>query len=158
VNQVLQAEFRRALGHFATGLVVVTGSDQSGPAGFTCQSFFSLSLDPPLVALAPSMSSSSWPRVSSSGAIGISILARHQESLARLFSVTGADKFADIDWWPGSSGAPRVGGALGWLDCQIQKTYEAGDHYLVVALVEQLEIGIGEPLLFYRGGFSACSA
>src|ERR1700689_1227394 len=58
-----QGEFRTVLGHFASGVVIVTGGEERRPTGFTCQSFFSLSLDPPLVAFAPGKSSTSWPRV-----------------------------------------------------------------------------------------------
>ena len=70
-----QGEFRATLGHFASGVVVVTGMHREGPVGFTCQSFFSLSLDPPLVALAPGKSSTSWPRVAEAGTFCANILA-----------------------------------------------------------------------------------
>lgn len=153
-----QGEFRTALGHFASGVVVVTGSQDGHPAGLTCQSFFSLSLDPPLVAFAPGKKSTSWPRVSSSGCVCINVLAAEQESLARTFSQSGADKFAGVGWSPTGNGAPRLHGALAWLDCEVEESHEAGDHYLVVARVTELQTGPGEPLLFYRGGFGAFEA
>lgn len=148
-----QGEFRTVLGHFASGVVLVTGAHDGHPAGLTCQSFFSLSLDPPLIAFAPSKKSTSWPRVSSSGSVCVNILSADQESLARTFAQTGADKFAGVGWSPAANGAPRLHGALAWLDCDIEDSHEAGDHWLVVARVTDLETGHGDPLLFYRGGF-----
>lgn len=146
-------EFRAVLGHFASGVVLATGMGKGHPAGLTCQSFFSLSLDPPLVALAPGRSSTSWPRVSSTGHLCLNVLASDQEALARTFANSGADKFAGVGWSPGGNGAPRLHGSLAWIECVIEQTHEAGDHYLVVARVEDLETGSGQPLVFYRGGF-----
>ena len=86
------SEFRAVLGHFASGVVLVTGMHDDRPAGFTCQSFFSLSLAPPLVALAPGKSSTSWPRLSNAGRMCANVLAEEQEGLAMTFAVTEADK------------------------------------------------------------------
>jgi len=91
-------EFRTVLGHFASGLTLITGIHDGKPAGFTCQSFFSLSLEPPLIAFAPGKTSSSWPKVASSGSVCVNILAADQEALARTFSQTGADKFMGVGW------------------------------------------------------------
>jgi 3-hydroxy-9,10-secoandrosta-1,3,5(10)-triene-9,17-dione monooxygenase reductase component len=148
-----QGEFRTVLGHFASGVVVVTGGHEHSPTGFTCQSFFSLSLDPPLVALAPGKSSTSWPRVAEAGAFCANVLADDQEALARTFATSGADKFAGVGWSPAPTGVPRLHGALAWVDCTIATVHDAGDHHLVVARVVGLESGPGRPLLFYRGGF-----
>lgn len=145
--------FRAVLGRFASGVVVVTGMHHGGPAGFTCQSFFSLSLEPPLVAFAAGKSSSSWPKASLTGNLCINVLTAGQEALARTFSDPSADKFAGVGWTPAGHGAPRLEGALAWIDCVVQSAQEAGDHYLVVGRVLELEAREGEPLLFYRGGF-----
>jgi len=155
---VEKGEFRPVLGHFASGVVLVTGVHDGRPAGFTLQSFFSLSLEPPLIALAPGKSSTSWPRASSSGRLCVNILAADQEGLARTFANTGADKFAGVGWSDGSNGAPRLHGALAWIDCSVEDVREAGDHYLVVARVEALESNPGQPLLFYRGGYGGFQA
>jgi 3-hydroxy-9,10-secoandrosta-1,3,5(10)-triene-9,17-dione monooxygenase reductase component len=155
---VEQGEFRATLGHFATGVVVITAMHRHSPVGLTCQSFFSLSLDPPLVALAPGKSSTSWPRVAEAQAFCANVLGTDQEALARTFAHTGADKFAGVGWSPAPTGPPRLHGALAWVDCQIETVHEAGDHYLVVARVVDLETGTGQPLLFYRGGFGAFEA
>lgn len=150
-----KGHFRAVLGHFASGVVLVTGMHEDHPAGFTCQSFFSLSLEPPLVAIAPGKSSTSWPKVSSSGAICVNILTTDQEGLAWTFSQSGADKFAGVGWSPGANGAPRLHGSLAWMDCNVVDVHEAGDHWLVTARVLELESGAGQPLLFYRGGFGS---
>jgi 3-hydroxy-9,10-secoandrosta-1,3,5(10)-triene-9,17-dione monooxygenase reductase component len=145
--------YRAVLGHFASGVVVVTGMHDDGPAGFTCQSFFSLSLDPPLIALAPGKSSTSWPKASLSGNLCVNVLAAEQEAVARTFADSSADKFAGLGWSPAAHGAPRIEGALAWIDCMVETVQEAGDHWLVVARVVDLEANEGEPLLFYRAGF-----
>jgi len=153
-----EGEFRAVLGHFASGVALVTGLHHGQPAGLTCQSFFSLSLDPPLIAVAPGRSSTSWPGVSSTGNICVNVLASDQEALARTFAKSGAEKFAGVGWTPAANGAPRLYGALAWIDCTIQESRETGDHFLVVARVEDLESGTGHPLLFYRGGFGGFEA
>jgi len=153
VTSIEKGEFRAALGHFASGVVIVTGVHEGHPTGFTCQSFFSLSLDPPLVAMAPGKASTSWPRVAEGGNLCANILAADQESLARTFANSGADKFAGVGWLAGPSGAPHLHGALVWIDCAIETVHDAGDHHLVVARVLGLEVGAGQPLLFYRAGF-----
>ncbi len=150
-----QAQYREVLGHFASGVVIVTGAagEGSGPAALTCQSFFAVSLDPPLVALSPSRTSKSWPAIEASGAFCANVLASTQESLCRAFASSGGDKFAGVGWSGGVTGAPRLHDALAWIDCSIESTQEAGDHLLVLGRVHSLELGRGEPLLFYRGGF-----
>jgi len=148
-----EAHFRTVMGHFATGVVVITGADDDGPTGFTCQSLFSLSLDPPLVAFAPGRKSTSWPRVSAGGRVCVNVLSSDQEDLARTFARSGADKFAGVGWSASPAGAPRLHGSLAWIDCTITEVHDGGDHHLVVARVDELGSGPGQPLVFYRGGF-----
>ncbi len=152
-SAIEQAEFRTVLGHFASGVVVVTGHGEHGPVGLTCQSFFSVSLDPPLIAFAPSAASSSWPRIEAAGTCTVNVLADSQEAVARGFARSGVDKFAGVGWSPGAEGAPRIHDSLAWLDCRIERVVEAGDHRLVLGRVTGLATGGGEPLLFYRGAF-----
>jgi flavin reductase (DIM6/NTAB) family NADH-FMN oxidoreductase RutF len=157
-NSVDKGEFRTTLGHLASGVVVVTAVHDGRPAGFTCQSFFSLSLDPPLIALAPGKSSTSWPKVAEAGTFCANILSDGQEALARTFAHSGADKFAGVGWSPAPNGPPRLHGALAWIECDIETAHDAGDHHLVIARVVGLETGTGHPLLFYRGGFGGFEA
>ncbi|MDA8043972.1 MAG: flavin reductase family protein [Actinomycetota bacterium] len=152
------SEYRAVLGHFASGITLITGLWEMQPVGLTCQSFFSVSLDPPLIAISPGRSSTSWPLISSGGSFCVNVLTDDQEALARSFAQSGSDKFAGVGWAAGSGGVPRIEGALAWLDCRIRDIYEAGDHWLVTAEVIQLAHGTGQPLLFYRGGFASVNS
>jgi flavin reductase (DIM6/NTAB) family NADH-FMN oxidoreductase RutF len=153
------AEFRRVLGNFATGVTVVTAPATDGetdPAGFACQSFSSLSLDPPLVAFMVGRTSTTWPRIARAGAFCVNILGAHQGELCRGFAVPGADKFAGVayDAAP-TSGSPRLAGALAWIDCTIHAVHTGGDHLIVVGRVDALDTGDEDraPLLFHKGRF-----
>jgi 3-hydroxy-9,10-secoandrosta-1,3,5(10)-triene-9,17-dione monooxygenase reductase component len=151
---VSAAVFRDTLGRFGSGVVVVAGRDAAGPTGLACQSFFAASLDPPLVAVSPSIGSASWRRVASTGAFAVSVLAAGQRRLCLAFGRGGPrDKFAASGWDPAPSGSPFLHGALAWLDCRISATYPAGDHFLVLGEVTFLRARSGDPLIFYRGAF-----
>ncbi|MCX5056282.1 MULTISPECIES: flavin reductase family protein [unclassified Streptomyces] len=154
-----QPEFRRVLGAFATGVTVVTApatADGAGPAGFACQSFSSLSLDPPLIAFMVGRTSTTWPRIARAGAFCVNILGAHQGALCRAFAVSGADKFTGVayDGAP-VSGSPRLTGAVAWIDCTIHAVHMGGDHLIVVGRIEALGTGAAsdEPLIFHRGRF-----
>ncbi|WP_370077284.1 flavin reductase family protein [Streptacidiphilus sp. MAP12-16] len=151
---------RAVLGHFCTGVTVISAIAADGtPAGFACQSFSSLSLDPPLISFNVARTSSSWPRIAHSGRFCVSVLAADQGELCRTFAVsssTGTDKFADVDWTPTpGTGSPRLAGALAWIDCSIHAVHIGGDHLIVLGRVCDLSAARDDtgPLLFYRGGF-----
>ncbi|MFI8322731.1 flavin reductase family protein [Streptomyces sp. NPDC085529] len=155
------AEFRRVLGHFASGVTLVTTTTgDAGPTGFACQSFASLSLDPPLVAFMVARTSTTWPRIAAAGTFCVNILGADQGPLCRAFAVSGADKFAGVEWSPAPvTGAPRLAGVPAWIDCTITAVHTGGDHLIVVGRVEALdavEQG-GDPLLFHRGRFGGFS-
>ncbi|MFD9002744.1 flavin reductase family protein [Streptomyces sp. NPDC059582] len=155
-----QGEFRRVLGTFATGVTVVTAPPADGehsPAGFACQSFSSLSLDPPLVAFMVGRTSTTWPRIARAGVFCVNVLAERQGELCRAFAVSGADKFAGVGHEPAPvSGAPRLTGALAWIDCTVHAVHTGGDHLIVVGRVDALgaDEGDGAPLVFHRGRFA----
>ncbi|MFF7184990.1 flavin reductase family protein [Streptomyces sp. NPDC008222] len=152
-------EFRRVLGHFATGVTVITapaGDGESGPAGFACQSFSSLSLDPPLVVFLVGRTSRTWPRIARACVFCVNVLGAHQGELCRGFAVSGGDKFAGVDHGPAPfSGSPRLAGAPAWIDCAIHAVHTGGDHLIVVGRVAALGTGDGTdaPLLFHKGRF-----
>jgi len=148
-----EARFREVLGHFATGVAVVTAMEDGNPVGFTCQAFTSLSLDPPMVALAPGKNSTSWPRIVRVGRFCVNVLADDQEALSRDFAKSGGDKFTGVGWRPAGNGAPLLDGVLAWIECVFVEAHDAGDHELVVGRVEDMGVNGGRPLLFYRGGF-----
>ncbi|MET8967948.1 flavin reductase family protein [Streptomyces hydrogenans] len=155
------AEFRRVLGHFASGVTLVTTVDEAGPTGFACQSFASLSLDPPLVAFMVARTSTTWPRIAAAGTFCVNILGADQGPLCRSFAVSGADKFAGVEWTPTPvTGTPRLTGTPAWIDCAITAVHTGGDHLIVVGRVEALgtDDTDTEPLLFHRGRFGRFSA
>ncbi len=153
------ARFRQVLGHFCTGVTVITTADRAGPAGFACQSFAALSLDPPLVLFCPSRTSATWPRIEQAGHFCANVLASGQRELARVFGTSGVDKFAGLRWSACSSGDPVLDGVLTWAGCAVQTVHEAGDHFVVLGRVTELgECVAGQPLLFYRGRFASTAA
>ena len=145
---------RDVLGHFASGVTVVTAQGDEGPIGFTCQSFSSLSLDPPLVAIAPARKSRTWPRLRDLGRFCVNVLAEDQTDLSVAFARSGADKFAGVPWRSSRTGQPVLEGVVAWIDCELWAEYDGGDHTLVAARVLDLGADPGRrPLLFHRGAY-----
>jgi 3-hydroxy-9,10-secoandrosta-1,3,5(10)-triene-9,17-dione monooxygenase reductase component len=146
---------RHVLGHYPTGVAVVTAMGTDGPIGLSMNSFTSVSLEPPLVLFCPALSSASWPLLRQAGAIAINVLSAGQESISRLFAARVPDRFDGIDWTAGSNGAPLLADALGWLECRIQAEYPAGDHTVVIAEIDRMGVhdAIAEPLVFFRGSY-----
>jgi 3-hydroxy-9,10-secoandrosta-1,3,5(10)-triene-9,17-dione monooxygenase reductase component len=148
------AKFRQVLGHFTTGITVVTAAPDGVPVGLAVGSFASVSLDPPLVAFFPDKSSSSWPKIEAAGVFCVNILAEAQEEVCRRFASKAEDKFTGLGWSPTASGSPLLDGVLAWIDCDIDSVVEAGDHYCVMGRVRDLAVAHdGAPLLFFRGGY-----
>ncbi len=148
--------FRHVLGHFASGITVVTSLDGDAPVGFACQSFASLSLDPPLVLFCPSNTSSSWPRIWQTGRFCVNVLAADQQEVCQAFAARGGDKFTDVRWSVSGNGTAILDDVLAWVDCTIQEVHEAGDHYVVIGRVEELHTQRQHrPLLFFRGDYAA---
>jgi 3-hydroxy-9,10-secoandrosta-1,3,5(10)-triene-9,17-dione monooxygenase reductase component len=146
-------DMRAVLGHFCTGIAVITGHDGHQPLGFTCQSVTSVSLDPPYVSFSPARTSTSWPLIRPTGRMCINILAHDQEGVCAQFARRGGDKFSAIDWTSARNGAPRIDGALATIEADLEFEHEAGDHTIVVAHVTALGARPGRPLLFFRGGY-----
>jgi flavin reductase (DIM6/NTAB) family NADH-FMN oxidoreductase RutF len=154
-------EFRRALGHFATGVTVVTTVDAEGrPAGLTASAVSSLSLAPPLVLVCVSQHANCYPAFQVGGRFAVNVLAADQEAVARRFassSLTGAQKFETVAYHQSALGLPVLKDALTELECSILHAYPGGDHTIFVGQVEATESrgDLGrEPLLYYRGRFS----
>ena len=148
------AKFRQVLGHFPTGVTVITAANDGVPVGMAVGSFASVSLEPPLVAFFADKSSSSWPKIAPTGAFCVNILGEHQEDVCRRFASKEPDKFAGLGWSPAGSGSPLLDGVIAWIDCDIQEVTEAGDHLCVLGAVRELDVGHdGPPLLFFRGGY-----
>jgi 3-hydroxy-9,10-secoandrosta-1,3,5(10)-triene-9,17-dione monooxygenase reductase component len=153
-----EATFRQVLARFATGVVVVTGATEAGPAGLTCQSFSSLSLDPPLVLLSTARSSTTWPRIAATGRFAVNVLAGDQQDVSTRFAVSGGDKFAGLAWRPGALGNPLIDGAIAHVECDVHALHEGGDHEIVIGRVRAIEapgLDSGSPLVYYRSRYRA---
>jgi flavin reductase (DIM6/NTAB) family NADH-FMN oxidoreductase RutF/DNA-binding IclR family transcriptional regulator len=151
--------FRSALGHFPTGVAVITAVLDDAPVGMAVGSFTSVSLEPPLVAFLPDRGSTTFPRIRAAGSFCVNVLAGDQESVCRSFAAKGSDKYAGISWRPASSGAPVLDGAVAWIDCDIDTIHDAGDHFIVVGRVRELQAETDRtPLLFFKGGYGRFSS
>ncbi|MBA2505971.1 MAG: flavin reductase family protein [Thermoleophilaceae bacterium] len=150
------AGFREAIGHFATGLAIVTAP---GPAGATTNAVTSLSLDPLLVLACLDRGSRTLDAIRASGRAGISVLAAEQEDVARGFAskASHAEKFATVSHRD-DHGVPLIDGAIAWLAGPVHQLMPGGDHEIVVIAVEAYGAPGGEPLLFHRGAYGALPA
>ena len=141
---VPSAVMREVLGHFVSGIVVITAVGPAGPLGFTCQSFASLSLDPPLVSFAPARTSTTWPQIRAVGAFCVNVLAAGHEELSAAGSPARA--WTSSPGWtgiPGRPGSPVLDGVSAWIDCTLWNEYDGGDHTVVVGLVQRPGRGAG---------------
>ena len=155
LNEESSRRFRDVLGRFCTGVTVVTSMSGGRPVGMTCQSFTSVSLDPPLVLFCPAKTSRAWPQMQRAGFFCVNLLSHDQLELSDAFARKGVDKFAGVSWRESATGAPLLDGVLGWVDCTIYAVHEAGDHYVVIGRV--MDLGVEEaphPLLFYKGQYA----
>ena len=154
LGKIDSERFRKVLGHYPTGISVVTAMSSDGPVGMVVGTFTSVSLDPPLVAFMPAKSSTSWPLIRDAGAFCANVLSAEQEELCRNFSKRGGNKFEGVEWTPGASGSPVLDGVIAWVDCDIDQIVESGDHYIVIGRVRDLDIVQSvTPLAFFRGEF-----
>lgn len=151
-----QRAFRDTLGHFASGVTIISGMDQAGPIGFTCQSFYSVSMEPPLISFSVMTSSTTYPRIRETGRFAVSVLSHHQHGVSSQFARKGADKWAGVSWEQTAAGNPVIEESLAWLDCEIWAEHEAGDHHIVIGRVLETSPARAhrhEPLLFFKGAY-----
>jgi 3-hydroxy-9,10-secoandrosta-1,3,5(10)-triene-9,17-dione monooxygenase reductase component len=152
-------DFRRVLGHFATGVTIITAMDGDEPVGVAANSFTSVSLDPPLVLFCVGRTSTTWPRIEQARRFAVNILGEHQEELSRLFATRGVDRFAQVEWHGGVGGSPVLHDVLAYVDCEFWAEYDGGDHIIVVG--RALDLGVTHhagPLLFYQGQYVRVTA
>ncbi|HEV2129737.1 MAG TPA: flavin reductase family protein [Longimicrobiaceae bacterium] len=150
------SEFRRVLGHFPTGVAVVTGRRADGtPCGLTLNAFCSVSLEPALILVCIEHTAVSHDCILDTGAFAVNVLEQtHGERLARRFSTWGTgDKFRGIPYREEASGAPVLADALAWIDCRVWNSYPGGDHTIFVGEVIAADAHEGAPLVYYRGGY-----
>lgn len=147
------AEFRTALGLFATGVTIVTARAPDGQlVGLTASSFNSVSLSPPLVLWSLSQAARSMPAFQQGSHYAINILAADQQALAQRFANPHVDRFADLSFTEGVSGAPLISGCVATFECFNRSRYVEGDHVIFVGEVEHCEHRGGVPPLLYHGG------
>jgi flavin reductase (DIM6/NTAB) family NADH-FMN oxidoreductase RutF len=147
-------ELRRVMGHFATGVTVITSIRTSGELhGLTANAFTSVSLIPPLLLVCVDKKAESYPCFDESRIFTVNVLAADQEAISRKFAVTGGDKFTGVSYRIGANGAPIIDGALAYLECRVTEKIDGGDHTIYIGEIEQAETKEGKPLLFFRGGY-----
>jgi len=148
--------FRDTLGHYASGITIIGALEADIPVGFTCQSFYSVSTEPPLVSFSVMLNSTTYPRIRETGKFSVNVLSHSQHNISDQFARTGTDKWAGIQWMPTQAGNPVIANTLMWLDCDIFAEYEAGDHYIVIGKVNEMSSAnwhTREPLLYFRGQY-----
>jgi flavin reductase (DIM6/NTAB) family NADH-FMN oxidoreductase RutF/DNA-binding IclR family transcriptional regulator len=157
---VAARDFRRALGHYPTGVAVVTARQHDGTqVGMVVGTFTSVSLDPPLVGFLPDRTSTTWPLIRDAGRFCVNVLAAGQEHVCRAFVTKAADRFEVHGAGDTAGGSPRLAGTVLWIDCDLDAVLPAGDHDMVLGRVRDLGVpeGAGLPLLFVRGGYGSPS-
>jgi flavin reductase (DIM6/NTAB) family NADH-FMN oxidoreductase RutF len=149
-----QAEFRRIMGHFASGVTVITACREGACYGITVSSFCSLSLEPPLVLICIDRRNSSHELIPQVGVFAVNILAENGEWLSRHFASREPDKFAKVGYRLGEHGAPLLNDALATIECRLVEQYPGGDHSIFVG--EVLNVAAQDdrrPLLYFRSGY-----
>lgn len=150
------SSFRQALGHYASGITVITSHIDDEPIGFTCQSFYSVSMSPPLVSFSVMSSSASYPKIRQAGRFAVNILSGEQVKISNQFARRGTDKWHGVEWQESPLGNPIIAGSLHWLDCEIHTEHTAGDHLIVIGEVKALnlqEVTASQPLLYFKGQY-----
>jgi 3-hydroxy-9,10-secoandrosta-1,3,5(10)-triene-9,17-dione monooxygenase reductase component len=159
-TRVSGAEMRRVLGHFATGVTVLTARVGGEPVGMVANSFTSVSLEPPLVLICAGADSDTWPRIREAERFCVNVLGHDQRELAISFARKGTDRYAGVELAGDGEGPPRLAGVIAHVECRIWAEHPGGDHTIVVGEVLELAVSdedaerLEEPLIFYRGGFT----
>ncbi len=152
-------DFRNALGTFATGVTVITAAGPDGKlVGLTCNSFASVSLNPPLVLWSLGVYSPSMPVFQNASHFAVNVLGESQRHLAVQFATRSDNKFAGVAWEPGLGQAPILAGTVASFQCRTADRYYGGDHVIFLGAVEAYAYNSTEPLLFARGGFGHFSS
>jgi flavin reductase (DIM6/NTAB) family NADH-FMN oxidoreductase RutF len=158
VSGFTSKDFRATVGTFATGVTVITTRGDEHSYGMTANAFSSVSLDPPLVLVCVISPSEGRDRIAQNGCFAVNILHAEQEPISRYFASRdrprGRDAFGEVSHKLGASGSPIIDGVVGYLDCKLHTSHDAGDHEIFIG--EVLELGFspdGTPLVFHGGGY-----
>ncbi len=154
---VASADFRRALGCFATGVTIITLDDNGEVHGMTANAFTSVSLDPPLVLVCVDHKARTHAHLHARKRFGVNVLAEGQRAVSDYYAraershAEAEEAGASFDRTP--HGTPVLHDALAYLECRLETVYEAGDHSIFIAEVEDVVVCDGDPLLFFRGKY-----
>ena len=149
-----KSEFRRLLGHFATGVTIITTFDSAKkPFGMTANAVTSLSLVPPLMLICVDKGADCYSCFDSSKVFTVNVLAEGQEALSRKFATKGVDKFEGVGWRAGNNGCAILDDAVAHMECHVTQVIDGGDHTIYLGEVDAGDANETAPLLFYRGGY-----
>jgi len=153
-SKVAPEALRAAMSRLPTGVTVVTAIGPGGPAGATANAVASVSLEPPMMLACLDLGSRTLVAVEHARVFGINVLAADQAELARRFSTKEPhpEKWDGVAWEE-RAGTPRIDGTLIWLACELRDVHDGGDHTIATGRVLELELGDGEPLVFYGGDY-----
>ena len=146
---------RKIMGMFATGVTVVSTRMGDETWGMTANAVTSLSLDPPLVLVAVDKKSQSHANFSEGGCFAMNILSAQQREISDRFAFTGPKDFSNLEFKTAITGAPILHDSLGWVDCQLKEILAGGDHDIFIGEIVAGELGEGDPLLYFSGGYGA---
>jgi flavin reductase (DIM6/NTAB) family NADH-FMN oxidoreductase RutF len=144
---------RRILGHFATGVTVVTTAGVAGSHGMTANAFASLSLEPPLILVAVDKRATLLEYLHRNRCFAVNILRHDQEGLSRRFAAPGPKDFSDLDVTTKVTGSPILARVVAYLDCKVHDILPGGDHEIFTGEILAGEYEGGEPLLYYAGRY-----
>lgn len=142
--------FRDVCAQFASGVTIVTATDDEGkPWGLTVSSFSAVSLTPPMILVCIGHNSGELPQFRKSSYFAVNILHAGQEALSGRFAALGEERFAGVDWRPGEKGSPLLSDCLAWMECLTHKIVDAGDHAVFFGEVTGGAVNGGAPLLYF---------
>ncbi|MGO1435273.1 MAG: flavin reductase family protein [Canibacter sp.] len=150
-----QRVYRDVMGSFPSGVTVITTQGADGPVGFTCQSFYSVSIEPPLISFSIARTSKSLAAVREHQRVAVNFLSRDQQHLSAQFARSGTDKWAGVTWSPAEwNGTPILDEVTGWVAGEVEREIEAGDHLIFLVRVGALQTDPSrDPLVFHRGAY-----
>ncbi len=147
-------ELRRVMGHFATGVTIITTKGSDGtPYGLTANAVSSLSLTPPLLLICVDKKAETFPHFHHSKRFNVNVLADDQHELSTRFAKSGGEKFAGVVHHLDAHGVPILGGIIAHLECTLVETFAGGDHVIHIGHVEHATAAAGQPLLFFQGKY-----
>jgi flavin reductase (DIM6/NTAB) family NADH-FMN oxidoreductase RutF len=144
---------RRIMGHFTTGVTVVTAYQEDEIYGMTANAVTSLSLNPPLILVAVDKTAAMHATLTNSRHFALNILSDAQEHLSRRFAMRGPKDVTDLTWRTAASGAPILADALAWVDCRLAEILPGGDHDIFLGEILAGESREGSPLLYFCGKY-----